>query len=60
MRRAWRSNRSLADSVKLLGDAISVARRADEQKAVLAALPRRPCKEALDLAECADTGYWAV
>jgi len=48
-----RSNRSRADSVKLLADAMAAARRAEEKKAVLAALPSYPCKEALDLAESA-------
>ncbi|MHC4119873.1 MAG: family 16 glycoside hydrolase, partial [Planctomycetota bacterium] len=45
------ANRSAAESVKLLSDAMGVAKRADEKKAVLGALPRYPCKEALQLAE---------
>ncbi|UCF13979.1 MAG: HEAT repeat domain-containing protein [Phycisphaerales bacterium] len=45
------ANRSSAETVALLGDAMAAAKRPEEKKAVLAAVPRYPCKEALDLAE---------
>jgi len=47
------ANRSAAETVKLLADAMAIAKRPDEKKAVLAALPRYPCEEALRLAESA-------
>jgi hypothetical protein len=45
------ANRSSAQTVELLADAMSVAKRVDEKKAVLSTLSRYPCKEALDHAE---------
>ena len=45
------ANRSAAETVKLLGKAMQVAKRTEEKKAVLAALSKYPCKEALALAE---------
>jgi HEAT repeat protein len=39
------------ESAKLLADAMSVARQADEKRAILALLPRYPVQEALDLAK---------
>jgi HEAT repeat protein len=45
------ANRSAAETVQLLAEAMSVARREDEKKAVLSALSKYPCKEALALAE---------
>jgi HEAT repeat protein len=38
------------DSVKLLADAMSLAKQAAEKRAILALLPRYPVKESLDLA----------
>jgi len=45
------ANRSAAETVQLLVDAMSVAKRVDEKKAVLSALSKYPCKQALALAE---------
>ncbi|NQT02102.1 MAG: DUF1080 domain-containing protein [Planctomycetes bacterium] len=45
------ANRSATETVQLLADAMSVARRVDEKKAVLSALSKYPCKQALALAE---------
>jgi len=45
------ANRSAADTVKLLADALAIAERPDEKRAVLAALPAYPCEEAARLAE---------
>jgi HEAT repeat protein len=45
------ANRGAADTVKMLAEAITVARRPEEKKAVLAALSKYPCQEALDLAK---------
>ncbi len=45
------ANRSAAETVQLLADAMSVAKRIDEKKAVLSALSKYPCKQALALAE---------
>ena len=45
------ANRSSAETVQLLADAMSVATRVDEKKAVLSALSKYPCKQALVLAE---------
>ncbi|MDT8301168.1 MAG: family 16 glycoside hydrolase [Sedimentisphaerales bacterium] len=45
------ANRSAAETVTLLAEAMSVAKRDDEKKAVLSALSKYPCKEALALAE---------
>ncbi|MHC4425169.1 MAG: family 16 glycoside hydrolase, partial [Planctomycetota bacterium] len=45
------ANRSAADTVGLLADAMAVAKRADEKRAVLSALPKYPCEQALSLAE---------
>jgi hypothetical protein len=45
------TNRSSAETVQLLADAMSVAKRVDEKKAVLSALSKYPCKQALALAE---------
>ena len=45
------ANRSAADSVKLLARALDAARRPDEKKAVLAALPKFAGKDAMKLVE---------
>ncbi len=45
------ANRSAAETVRLLADAMSVAKRVDEKKAVLSALSKYPCKQGLALAE---------
>jgi HEAT repeat protein/type 1 glutamine amidotransferase len=45
------ANRSAAETVTLLADAMSVAKRVDEKKAVLSALSKYPCKQGLALAE---------
>jgi hypothetical protein len=45
------ANRSAAETVQLLAEAMSVAKRVDEKKAVLSALSKYPCKQALALAE---------
>ena len=45
------ANRSAAETVQLLADAMSVAKRVDEKKAVLSALSKYPCKQGLALAE---------
>ena len=45
------ANRSAAETVGYLTQAMDAARRTEEKKAVLAALPKYPCKEALALAE---------
>jgi hypothetical protein len=45
------ANSNSAETVRLLADAMSVAKRVDEKKAVLSALSKYPCKQALALAE---------
>ena len=45
------ANRGAAETVKLLSDAMDVARRPEEKKAVLSALSKYPCEEALNLVE---------
>ena len=45
------ANRSAAETVELLAKAMSLAQRAEEKKAVLSALSKYPCKQALALAE---------
>jgi len=45
------ANRSAGETVGYLTQAMEVAQRSDEKKAVLAALPKYPCKEAMALAE---------
>ncbi|MBL7153204.1 MAG: DUF1080 domain-containing protein, partial [Phycisphaerae bacterium] len=45
------ANRSASDTVKLLKDALALASRADEKRAVIAVLPKYPCSEAAQLAE---------
>ena len=45
------ANRGASETVGLLADAMSVARGTDEKKAVLSALARYPCEEAIGLAE---------
>ena len=45
------ANRSAADTVKLLARGLAAAKRPDEKKAVLAALPRVACDEAMKLAQ---------
>jgi HEAT repeat protein/type 1 glutamine amidotransferase len=45
------TNRGAAETVKLLSEAMDVAKRAEEKIAVLSALPKYPCEEALALAE---------
>ena len=45
------ANRGAAETVKLLTEAMDVAKRPEEKKAVLSALPKYPCEEALALAE---------
>jgi HEAT repeat protein len=45
------ANRGAAETVKLLAEAMDVAKRPEEKKAVLSALPKYPCEEALALAE---------
>ncbi|MHC4438482.1 MAG: HEAT repeat domain-containing protein, partial [Planctomycetota bacterium] len=45
------ANRGAAETVKLLSEAMEVALRPEEKKAVLSALPKYPCEEALVLAE---------
>jgi HEAT repeat protein/type 1 glutamine amidotransferase len=45
------ANRGAADTVKLLSEAMDVAQRPEEKKAVLSALTKFPCEEALALAE---------
>ena len=54
------ANRGAADTIKLLADAMAVASRTDEKKAVLAALPKYPCEEALGLAERAKKDHALV
>ncbi len=49
------ANRSAAKAVELLGDAMGAAKRNDEKKAVLGALVRYPCEQALKLAETSKT-----
>jgi hypothetical protein len=39
-----------ADSVRLVADAMGLAKQAAEKRAILALLPRYPVKESLDLA----------
>ncbi|MBN2137188.1 MAG: discoidin domain-containing protein [Sedimentisphaerales bacterium] len=45
------ANRAASDTVKLLAEALDLATRPDEKKTVLAALPKYPCEQALNLAE---------
>jgi len=45
------ANRGAAETVKLLAEAMDAAQRPEEKKAVLSALPKYPCEEALNLAE---------
>jgi hypothetical protein len=45
------TNRGAAETVKLLSETMDVAKRAEEKIAVLSALPKYPCEEALALAE---------
>lgn len=45
------ANRGAAETVKLLSGAMDVAKRPEEKKAVLSALPKYPCEDALALAE---------
>jgi len=47
------ANRGATDTVKLLGEAMAVAKRAEEKRAVLSALVKYPCAEALKMAEAA-------
>jgi HEAT repeat protein len=47
------ANRGAAETVKLLSEAMDVAKRPEEKIAVLSALPRYPCQEALNIAESA-------
>jgi len=47
------ANRGAAETVKLLSEAMDVAQRPEEKKAVLSALTKFPCEEALALAESA-------
>ena len=47
------ANRGAAETVKLLSEAMDIANRPEEKKAVLSALPKYPCEEALALAESA-------
>jgi HEAT repeat protein len=49
------SQRSQAESVKILETAIKLAQQPDEKRGVLALLPRFPTKEALQIAEAAET-----
>jgi hypothetical protein len=44
------ANRGAAETVNLLSEAMDVAQRPEEEKAVLSALPKYPCEEALALA----------
>jgi hypothetical protein len=45
------ANRGATETVELLAEAMAVAKRADEKKAVLSALAKYPCEQALALAE---------
>jgi len=45
------ANRGAAGTVKLLAEAMDVAKRPEEKKAVLSALPKYPCEDGLALAE---------
>jgi HEAT repeat protein len=47
------ANRGAAETVKLLSEAMDAAKRPEEQIAVLSALPKYPCEEALAMAESA-------
>ena len=47
------ANRGASETVALLAEAMSVAKGTDEKKAVLSALARYPCQEAIGLAESA-------
>lgn len=47
------SKRSYAQSARMLGEAMGLAKQADEKKAILAAIQRTPCPEALAIAEAA-------
>ncbi len=44
-------NRSAAETVKLMADAMAATRRTEEKKTILGALSKFPCKESLALAE---------
>ena len=45
------ANRSAAETVRMLGDALKIAKRPQEKKAVLSALPKFPCEAGLRLAK---------
>lgn len=45
------ANRGAAQTVVLLGEALKIAKRPEEKRLVLAALPKFPCKEGLELAQ---------
>ena len=45
--------RTEAETIKLLDEAMSLAKRPEEKRMILAALPQFPCPEALRLAESA-------
>jgi HEAT repeat protein len=45
------ANRGASETVQLLAEALAVAKRAEEKRAVLSALPKYPCEQALALAE---------
>ena len=45
------ANRGASETVQLLAEVMAVAKRPEEKKAVLSALPRYPCEQALALAE---------
>jgi HEAT repeat protein len=49
------ANRGAAETVKLLSEAMDAAKRPEEKIAVLSALPKYPCEEAMALAESAKT-----
>jgi HEAT repeat protein len=45
------TNRGTTETVKLLSDAMDIAKRAEEKKAILSSLTKYPCREALALAQ---------
>jgi hypothetical protein len=47
------ANRGTAETVKLLSEAMDVAKRPEEKIAAISALPKYPCEEALSMAESA-------
>lgn len=47
------SSRPPADTARMLGDALSIARRPEEKKAALSALQRTPCPESLEIVRSA-------